>query len=272
MDTLVLNNQGLAIDWYDSADFDLQGVEAIDLGGRGNTLRLSAFDVIALSDTDTLRVFGNSADILVFEDAATWTSGTPSGGFVTFTSGAATVIVAESIVPNPVPTMGDDTLNGGNGADTIDLVAGNDSYLGLEGNDSILGNTGNDTLSGGDGADTLDGGLGADSLMGGAGVDLASYAGATGAVTVSLAGNLALGAAGNDSLSGVEDVIGGVGADSLLGDTASNQLSGGDGADTLNGGAGDDSLMGGAGVDLASYAGATGAVTVSLAGNLALGA
>jgi Ca2+-binding RTX toxin-like protein len=59
-------------------------------------------------------------------------------------------------------------------------------------------------------------------------------------VTVSLASNLVTGAAGSDSLFGIENVLGGNGADSLLGDASSNQLTGGDGADTLSGGSGND--------------------------------
>ncbi|MCA3303486.1 MAG: hypothetical protein INF98_15090, partial [Roseomonas sp.] len=127
--------------------------------------------------------------------------------------------------------------------------AGNDLLDGGNGNDSLAGGDGHDSLLGGAGNDTLDGGLGNDSLVGGAGVDLVTYAGAAGAVTVSLVGNLAMGAAGSDTLSGFENVLGGVGADSLLGDTAANQLIGGDGADTLSAGDGADTLDGGLGAD-----------------------
>jgi subtilisin family serine protease len=116
--------------------------------------------------------------------------------------------------------------------------------------DWLDGTNNAETLNGLGGNDTLDGGLGADSLIGDAGIDLVSYAGATGAVTVSLASNRAGGAAGADSLSGFENVLGGNAADSLLGDAASNQLMGGNGADTLDGWLGADSLIGGAGNDL----------------------
>ena len=121
--------------------------------------------------------------------------------------------------------------------------------MGGNGADSLLGDTVSNQLTGGDGADTLDGGLGADSLIGGAGMDLVSYAGVTGAVTVDLASNQVRGAAGNDSLSGVEHALGGDGADSLFGDAASNQFTGGDAADTLHGGLGADTLLGGDGQD-----------------------
>ena len=145
------NVKGLA-DAHDGARPE-QLVVVINLAGGGNTLTLSASRVIALSDTDTLKVFGAGADGLAFSDAG-WVRGAPSGGFVTFTNGGATVIAAESLVPAPTgPTPGNDTLTGTAGNDVIDLLAGSDSYLGLDGVDSILGNDGNDTLDGGNGAD-----------------------------------------------------------------------------------------------------------------------
>jgi Ca2+-binding RTX toxin-like protein len=54
----------------------------------------------------------------------------------------------------------------------------------------------------------------------------------TGSVTVSIADGIAIGAGGNDMLSGFENVLGGVGADCLLGNTLANHLIGSDGDDT----------------------------------------
>ena len=150
----------------------VNGIEAINLAGGGNTLNLSASRVLALSDTDVLRVFGNGSDRLVFDDAASWTRGATTAGFVTFTNGSATVIAAESLEPVVSgPTAGNDTLTGTSGNDVIDLLAGSDSYLGLDGNDSILGNDGNDTIYGGNGADSIAGGNGDDQIFGEAGSD-----------------------------------------------------------------------------------------------------
>jgi Ca2+-binding RTX toxin-like protein len=115
--------------------------------------------------------------------------------------------------------------------------------------ESLMGDALPNWLQAGGRDDTLDGGMGADTLIGGNGSDLVSYATATGAVTVNLAGGVALGAAGNDSLSGIENVLGGTGADCLLGDAGANQLSGGAGADVLFGQAGNDCLDGGNGAD-----------------------
>ncbi|MCA3456646.1 MAG: hypothetical protein ING01_05285, partial [Rhodobacter sp.] len=73
---------------------------------------------------------------------------------------------------------GDDTLDGGAGADmlwgnfgkdTLDGGADNDQLYGGDGADSLTGGLGNDTLSGDAGDDVLDGGAGADWLDGGFG-------------------------------------------------------------------------------------------------------
>ena len=138
---------------------------------------------------------------------------------------------------------------------------------GADGDDTLVGLGANDTLIGGAGDDTLEGGNGDDSLTGGdGGIDLASYAGASTKVTVTLAQQGAaqntLGA-GNDTLTGFEGVIGSRFVDTLTGDAAANRLyggagadrlDGGDGADLLQGDAGSDTLIGGAARDTAVYA------------------
>jgi Ca2+-binding RTX toxin-like protein len=115
--------------------------------------------------------------------------------------------------------------------------------------DAITGGVGGETLSGGAGDDLLNGGAGDDLLDGGEGLDTASYADATGGVTVDLRILLASGPAGTDALVSIENVVGSGFADILSGFQGANSLSGGDGADTLNGLGGDDILDGGAGDD-----------------------
>ncbi len=171
--------------------------------------------------------------------------------------------------------LGADTLLGGLGDDTYvvdsasDVVteaagAGNDqvesslSYtLGANLENLTLtgtalngtGNDGNNVLVG-DGQDNiLDGRAGNDQIEGGAGGDTASYASATAGVTVSLSSGLALGGAGNDTLTGIENLVGSGFDDILTGDAGANVLSAGAGADSLDGGAGADTLNGGAGAD-----------------------
>jgi serralysin len=144
------------------------------------------------------------------------------------------------------------TLDGGAGADTLRGNGGNDTLLGRAGSDLLDGGAGNDTLSGGESDDVLIGGAGNDTLDGGAGNDTASYASGSAAVRVSLAisGAQTTGGGGNDTLIGIENFIGGTGADILIGDGAANVLNGGNGADQLLGGGGSDILIGGGGRDM----------------------
>ncbi len=142
-------------------------------------------------------------------------------------------------------------LDGGAGADMLQGNGGDDLLRGGTGNDQLDGGAGNDTLSGGEGDDMLAGGAGNDILDGGAGTDTASYAAMSAALRVSLAASSAqaTGGAGNDTLIGIENLIGGTGADILTGDNGANVIDGGNGADQLSGGGGADILIGGGGRD-----------------------
>ena len=160
-----------------------------------------------------------------------------------------------------VATVGDgnDTYNGGLGTDTYDLsgtTAGATVNLGL--GTSTSANTGTDTLTsienviGGSGNDTFVAsvGDGNNSYNGGAGTDTYDLSATTADATV----NLALGTAssldvGTDTLTSIENVIGGGGNDTLVGDAQNNVLIGGAGDDTLNGGVGADAMSGGLGND-----------------------
>ena len=188
--------------------------------------------------------------------------------------------------------LGNDTLSGGTGIDTASyasaaggvivslalttaqntVAAGTDTLLGIENltgsgfNDTLTGSAGDNLLSGGGGNDILSGGLGNDILDGGSGSDTASYAAATAAVTVSLAltGAQNSGAAGIDTLIGIENITGSSFNDTLTGDGGNNILSSGSGNDLLDGGAGNDTLDGGSGIDTATYDSATAGVSVNL--------
>jgi Ca2+-binding RTX toxin-like protein len=182
---------------------------------------------------------------------------------------------------------GNDSLLGGAGNDSILAGAGNDTVFGGggldwlqgdEGNDLLVGSSfatymyggdGNDTLLGGDGQDYLSGGVGDDSVNGGdyfdiiygsegndfidggLGRDEINYSSATAGVTVSLniSGPQDTGAAGIDSIKGVEDLTGSDFDDKLVGNDGFNGLVGGSGNDTLNGLGGFDDLKGGVGND-----------------------
>ena len=139
------------------------------------------------------------------------------------------------------------------------VSAGDSILVGSIGSDKLTGGNNSDTLLGNGGDDLLIGLSGGDLLDGGAGSDTVSYAG-SGAVTVNLSsGEARFGDAENDGLISIENVIGGSNNDTLTGDAGDNVLEGGAGNDTLNGG------NHGSYGDTVSYAGAGGAVTVSLA-------
>ena len=161
---------------------------------------------------------------------------------------------------------------------TIVLTEGVDTYVatgsadfwikGLGSDDVLTGSTGNDLIEGGTGNDLITGGVGNDKLIGGDGIDTASYAAASGGVTVNLTTDLATGADGSDTLSTIENIIGSAFADSLTGDAGNNVLTGGAGLDTFVVTGGTDTItdLGKGGADILTVAvGATANATVTSA-------
>lgn len=164
--------------------------------------------------------------------------------------------------------LGNDTLKGGDMADTLVGGIGNDYLYGYEGSDLLKGEAGTDRLYGGNGGDSLDGGDDSDYLWGEGDSDM--LAGGKGNDSL-------YGAAGNDNLFGgdgadlldggfgndylrattyemnslnKETLVGGEGNDELIGGWGADQLDGGAGNDTLSGSEGIDFLTGGEGNDL----------------------
>jgi len=134
--------------------------------------------------------------------------------------------------------------------------SGNDTMIGNDANNKLEGNAGNDSLFGHNGDDMLIGGLGNDSLDGGAGVDTASYAAASGAVSVNLATGSATGAAGNDTLVSIENVVGSAFADRIVGDAGVNVVHSGNGVDVVTLGGGNDVFAAELGSKVATKTGA----------------
>jgi Ca2+-binding RTX toxin-like protein len=174
---------------------------------------------------------------------------------------------------------GDDYIDGGAGSDTVDYSDsgtndnltinlslttqqtiggshGKDILINIEnivsgaGSDTLIGNSGDNRLEGGAGNDVLEGGAGNDVLIGGDGIDTVQYTGSAGA-------NVDLGTEelhntsgyGYDILIGIENVLGGSGADTITGSSENNKLVGNGGNDILNGVGGNDTLEGGDGND-----------------------
>ena len=139
----------------------------------------------------------------------------------------------------------------------------NISLQGAAGSTVLTTSSGSLVADGGEGNDFLQGTISDDILTGGNGNDTVSFvnaynAGTTTGVTVDLnvqgvAQNTV--AAGNDTLTGIENLVGSALNDTLTGDGNDN---------VIEGGLGNDTLVGGAGTDTASYLGASAGVTVSL--------
>lgn len=112
---------------------------------------------------------------------------------------------------------------------TVAATSGSDMFVGSAFDDSFTGVGNGDTIVGGTGSDTVvfDGNASRQ-------IDLANPA-AFGPATV--------------TLSQIENLVAGNGADTLLGNASANALSGGAGGDLLMGREGDDSLFGGLGLD-----------------------
>lgn len=182
-------------------------------------------------------VIGAASEHSAAEITDTGTSGTDTVTFAATTASTLTLFAGDT------------------GIDAVTLAAGT---VGLSVNAgavknglAITGNAGANTLTGTGFDDVLTGGAGNDVLAGGAGNDTASYADMSASVTVNLTLTKAqaTGAGGSDTLTGIENLIGGAGNDVLTGNASVNRLEGGAGNDTFDGGAGADRLTGGAGSD-----------------------
>jgi Ca2+-binding RTX toxin-like protein len=188
---------------------------------------------------------------------------------------------------------GSDSINGGNGPDTmsyeddpdgvtvslsdglaLDGWGGHDTLTSIE---NVLGSDFGDTIEGGSGANLIAGNAGADSLNGGGGADTVSYYGdaSRGADTLHggflgvvvnlsnvqiISGNDTVGAGkaldgsgSTDTLAGFEHADGSEHNDLLVGSGDANSLHGNAGDDAIWGGAGNDYLNGGDGFDTLTY-------------------
>ncbi|MEB3261075.1 MAG: bluetail domain-containing putative surface protein, partial [Cyanobacteriota bacterium] len=143
-------------------------------------------------------------------------------------------------------TTGSVAINGSAG---VLVVNGTPLSFAISQFENVLGSNFADSITGNALANTLNGGLGNDTLNGGDGIDTASYADAPGPVTVSLTSGTASGAAGNDTLISIENILGGGFADSLTGNALANNLNGGGGNDFISAEAGSDFITGNGGKD-----------------------
>lgn len=155
------------------------------------------------------------------------------------------------------------SLSGGDGDDHLEGGAHATGFDGGDGADTMVGTDEADSFSGGPGPDSIDGrGQVAAFALG----DTVSYRDHTEPVTVDLStpGSLAGAAGEGDTISNVENIVSGDGADKLTasqeiwsplvgsrisGGGGDDLIQGGPGADELHGEQGDDTIHGGAGND-----------------------
>jgi hypothetical protein len=158
-------------------------------------------DVINVGLGDNTVTTGSGDDLLIADYAALSTAFTLAAP--TADAGGYTGSLTDGIVTNRVNFAG---------IDRFDITTGS-------GNDSIATGGGNDVFNTGAGGDTIDGN---------GGVDTVSYATSAAGVIVDLdAGTAAGGDAAGDTLSDIENLVGGAQADRFTGSTANNTLTGG---------------------------------------------
>ncbi len=157
-------------------------------------------------------------------------------------------------------TPGDDVIEGFNTADTLSGAAGNDVLTGGSGADVLDGGTGDDVLMGQGGTDSYDGGAGNDT------VDFSDqYSG----WTIDLDAGTATSGSTVESLTSIENAIGGAGSDTFIGNSEDNFFSGQGGTDSYDGGGGNDTVdfsysSAGWAFDLATGSASAGSTTETL--------
>ena len=228
-------------------------------GGAGNDIfqfsgTANGFDAVDGGiGTDTISALANATVIGLSSvtGVETISAGTFTGVYITGSANADTLDFSGVTLTNIV------RVEGGAGNDTLIGNAAINTLWGGLGNDRIDGGAGNDNLQGDDGDDVLIGGSGNDVLNGGVGIDTVDYSAATANLTINLATTTAqtITTGESDTITNIENVIGGSGADTITGSTLANNLNGGAGNDRIRGGLGNDTITGGLGADVAVFAG-----------------
>ena len=211
----------------------------LDGGAVGGTLDFSAYTSprnVVLTALGTTHGFKGTVNGIggAFDNIDGMTASGVPGDSLTGKNSAATwnPAVNQYIATNTFTYLNFETLIGGSGADTFNIV-GALTY-------NLRGGVGDDAFVVAVGA-TLNG-----TIDGNAGTDLLDYSAFTTAVNVNLALHTATNTAG---VFGIENVTGGSANDNITGDDGANVLKGNAGDDTISGGASDDSIWGGTGND-----------------------
>jgi Ca2+-binding RTX toxin-like protein len=138
--------------------------------------------------------------------------------------------------------LGDESLRGNAGNDYLESRGGDDELIGGDGQDTLLGGAGADIINPGghiisapgaptemvnDGPDYIDGATNSTIVGGHSQTDLVTYDGRTDALRLDMSAPTTLGAPGeNDTVVGIEDLMGGHRGDTIIGDAAPNLIAG----------------------------------------------
>lgn len=143
-----------------------------------------------------------------------------------------------------------DLLTGNNLANLIEGGLGNDSINGAGGDDTIVGGAGADSLNGADGNDTLVFDTADTAVNGAGGTDTARLINQTAAVNLNLlAGSIEIVDASASTFNNKFDATGASWSVKITGGNGNDTIIGGSGNDTLEGGVGNDSIIGAGGND-----------------------
>ena len=162
---------------------------------------------------------GAGNDILVVDNAGDGAIGGDGSDTVQIVTAGLTYTLAADI---------ETVSNRSGGALTVTLNALGNIYGGSSGVDTVNGGDGDDTIYGQDGGDALTGGAGVDRLFGDAGVDFLNGGDGNDLLYGGVNGDVVSGEAGNDIL------YGGDGSDTLTGGAGVDLLYGGNGLDTFS--------------------------------------
>ena len=208
---------------------NVTGIEALRITGASPYIALSASIIEAMSDTDSLAIYGSGA--ITFTDEG-WTEGPVIGSMRNFTNGLVTVAASSTLQVQgnvQMPTDGNDVMVG---------TASANQLFGLGGNDTLNGLDGNDMLNGGSGADCMNGGNGDDFFHVDNALDLVLEAGGGGSDTVSTSVSFTM-------PNHVEQIMiaAGVTGITITGSSGADIIIGNGLANNFNGGAGDDIIL-----------------------------
>jgi Ca2+-binding RTX toxin-like protein len=233
-DDFILGGLGDDSLYGDAGNDQLYGSQGNDhlFGGAGND---ENDDFITGGDGDDVIAAGDGDDVV---DAG--------AGDDVINSGAGDDAVAAGDGNDTIDVgSGSDVIDAGDGADTIDAGSGSDTIDAGSGDDMVAAGAGDDVIEAGDGDDTIDAGGGGDAIVaavgdgndaldGGEGRDTLDMSAIGADAVIDLGGGTASSAdTGHDTLTGIENAIGGSGNDTLIASDDVNDLFGGAGEDVF---------------------------------------